>query len=64
MKTYTLFWLSGETELVRGYTITEAVKSAGYNKGAIYALDFYGKGDLRDNYAWDPGAKSWEEIKS
>lgn len=50
MKTYTLFWLTWRTELVKGNTPEEAMTLAGYGGGAVRALDFFGNGDIRDDY--------------
>jgi hypothetical protein len=63
MNTYTLFWLTGEKEIVKGKTPAEAITLAGYSQGAIRALDFYGNGDIRDEYDWDTEARSWIKIK-
>ena len=41
MKTYILHWLSGETEEVTGYSISDAFTRAGYGAGALGALDYY-----------------------
>jgi hypothetical protein len=60
MKTFTLFWLTGKSEIVEGNDIAQAMTLAGYSNGAVRALDFYAKGDQRDRYAFDSGAKSWE----
>ena len=63
MNTYTLFWLTGETELVKGNTPAEAITLAGYSQGALGALDFYGHGDIKNKYVWDAGARSWKRIE-
>ena len=63
MKIFTLFWLTGKTELVKGNTPEEAMTLAGYGAGAIPALDFYGNGDVRYKYAWNMGARKWGKIK-
>ena len=44
MKTYTLFWLSGESEIVKGNNLAEAMTLSGYGAGALGALDFYSQG--------------------
>lgn len=44
-KTFTLYWLDGKRELVRGPTPAEAMSRAGYGGGALRALDFYADGD-------------------
>lgn len=63
MKTYTLFWLTGNVELVKGNTPEEAMTLAGYGNGAVRALDFYGEGDIRNEYIWDSNIRSWKQIK-
>jgi len=64
MKTYTLFWRTGITEIVKGNTPEEAMTLAGYSNGAVKALDLYGNGDIRNEYAWNATARSWEQIES
>jgi hypothetical protein len=59
MKTYTLFWLTGKSELVEGNDITQAMTLAGYSQGAVKALDFHGEGDLRKQYIWDSKKSTW-----
>lgn len=57
-KTFTLYWLTGDRELVRGRDIAEAMTLAGYSGGALRALDFYANGD-DDKYIWDARARTW-----
>ena len=56
---YTLFWLTGKSEIVKGETPEEAMTLAGYSNGAVRALDFYSKGHKRNEYAWDSGVRDW-----
>lgn len=63
MKTYTVFWLTGKTELVKGRTVGEAMTFAGYGGGAVKALDFYGNGDARSNYEWNAEQRTWNNVK-
>ena len=63
MKTYTLFWLTGKTELVKGNTPEEAMTLAGYGGGAVMALDFYGNGDIREDYKWNAEQRTWDNVK-
>lgn len=56
--TFTLFWRTGQREIVRGRTIAEAMTLAGYGGGAVRALDFYAKGES-DAYRWDEKAREW-----
>ncbi len=58
MKTFTLFWLTGESEIVTGRDISEAVNK-NYGGGAMKALDFWSHGDNRDKYYWDNGKRTW-----
>jgi len=41
VNTYTIYWLSGQKEVVKGNTFTVAFAAAGYGGGAIRAVDFY-----------------------
>ena len=63
MNTYTLFWLTGKSEIVKGNSPAEAMTLAGYSQGAVGALDFYGNGDIRNEYIWDSETRNWEKIK-
>lgn len=62
-KTFTLFWLTGKTQIVKGYDAADAMRKAGIGGGALRVMDFYAEGDKRNEYAWDGGARSWEKIK-
>ena len=50
---FTLFWLTGEYEILKGNTLSEAMNNSGYGGGSIRALDFYANGDERDNWKWN-----------
>ncbi len=63
MKTFTLFWLTGNSELVTGMNIAHAMNSAGIGLGALRAMDFYEEGDKRDGYEWDGVARKWVDKK-
>lgn len=55
MITYIIYWKSGEYELVRGTSIADAFRRAGYGAGALRALDFYAEGtDIQ--YTFTKGA--------
>lgn len=62
MKTFTLFWLTGEYQLVEGVDIANAMNMAGIGNGALRALDFWANGDESENYEWDNDNRKW--IKS
>lgn len=53
-KTFTIFWLSGNKEVVTGPTIEEAFSRAGYGGGAIRAIDFFSEGE-DDQYSFING---------
>ena len=61
---YTLFWLTGKTQIVLGDEPHTAMNNAGIGQGALRALDFYGKGDLRDQYEWNKVDRSWDKIET
>lgn len=63
MKEFTLFWLNGESEIVKGSDASNAMTLAGYGVGAVRALDFYAQGDKRNEYAWNKGTRNWDSIK-
>ena len=53
-KVFTIFWISGDKEVVKGPTIKEAFVSAGYGGGAISAIDFFVEGE-DDQYVFING---------
>ena len=59
---FTIFWLTGDTEIVEGDSISEAFKSAGYSGGAINAIDFYSPEDVRNDYEWNAKNHTWEKL--
>lgn len=60
MNEYTLFWLTGNAEIVEGDDIASAMNGAGYGAGALRALDFYSEGDKRNDYEWDKEKRTWK----
>ena len=59
-KTYTLFWRTGDRQLVQGRNPAEAMTLAGYSPGALAALDFLSGGDCAD-YNWNPVTRTWDK---
>lgn len=59
MSEYTLFWLDGKNEIVRGPAPRVAMTLAGYGGGAARALDFYSDGDTRSEWEWDKATRKW-----
>jgi len=56
---FTLFWLTGEYEILKGKTLSEAMNNAGYGLGSLRALDFYANGDETNNWKWDKEKHTW-----
>ena len=59
MKVFTLFWLDGTREVVKGIDIADAMRRAGYGGGAL-TLDFYTTGD-NDDYIWSADESTWRK---
>ena len=55
---FTLFWKTGQREVVEGRSAAQAMTLAGYSAGAVGALDFWAKGDCRD-YVWSNDDHRW-----
>ena len=62
MKTYTLFWLYGHSEIITGLNPTSAMTNAGYSQAALRALDFYVEGNRRRDYQWDLKTRNWNRT--
>jgi hypothetical protein len=60
---YTLFWRTGQREIVKGRNPAEAMTLAGYGGGAVRALDFYARGN-NDEYAWNKITREWDAKTS
>ena len=63
MKTYTLYWLTGNTEVVKGDSIQEAFSRAGYGSGALQGLDFYEENSNEDEWVFDAENNRWKNKK-
>ena len=61
MQLYTLFWLDGKKEVVKGTSIKDAFARAGYGVATINALDFYS--DAEDGWVWDKQKKTWKSKR-
>ena len=62
-KIFTLFWLTGKTQIVKGYDPASAMNNAGIGAGALRALDFYSEGDIQKEWIWDKEVRNWEKAK-
>ena len=58
MATYTVYWRTGQRELIRGRSKAEAMTLAGYGGGAVRAIDFIADGECND-WTWDPASREW-----
>ena len=59
---FTLYWRTGDREVVQGRNVAEAMTLAGYSQGALGALDFWSEGDNHD-YTWNAAGRSWDRIR-
>ena len=57
---YTLFWLTGESQIVEGVDIVSAMNNAGIGNGALRALDFWARKDRTKDYEWNKETRSWD----
>ena len=58
-KTFTLFWTYGKAQLVTGATIWDACARAGLYSPALRALDWWDRGDKRNDYIWNSHKVKW-----
>lgn len=59
---FTLYWMHGEKEVVRGASIDDAMTKAGYNAGALGSLSFFSCGDCQD-YEFDSQQRNWVNTR-
>lgn len=60
---YTLYWLTGDRQVVTGPDPAIAMTMAGIGGGALGALDFYASGDDH-SYEWDKVKRKWMPLPS
>lgn len=58
---FTLYWLTGDKEVVSGRDIVEAMNK-NYSAGALRVLDFYAEGKNED-YEFVDGRWTWTEKR-
>lgn len=56
---WSLYWLTGDRQIVEGSDIVTAMNNAGIGAGALAALDFYKKGAEDHGYRWDADDRRW-----
>lgn len=58
-KKFTLYWKTGDREVVEGSSAGQAMTLAGYSRGATRALDFWDEGECHD-YVWNKETRKWD----
>ncbi|WNM68804.1 hypothetical protein SEA_SOOS_74 [Gordonia phage Soos] len=58
---FTLFWRTGDAEIIEGPTPEAAMNNAGIGAGALPALDFWARGDKLDDYEWSAEDRDWKQ---
>jgi hypothetical protein len=59
MNKWTVYWRTGQREVLDGNTQADALNGAGYGRGAVAAIDFIAAGDCHD-YTWDATTRDWK----
>lgn len=57
-ETFTFYWRDGKRSVLKGSTVENAFTRAGYDAGALPAVDWYDRGDT-DTHTWDTDIKNW-----
>lgn len=60
MEKFILYWMTGESEVVEGSDITDAMNKAGYGRGSLPALDFFDYGSVV-SYSFDWKKHEWKK---
>lgn len=61
IKYFTLYWLNGSRNVIKGASIEDAFAKAGYGRGAIKAVDWYDYG-ITNTHRFVKG-KGWERYE-
>ena len=61
---WTLYWRTGERQVVEGEQIHTAMNSAGIGAGALRALDFYKEGAEDHGYRWSSAGRRWTKEEA
>jgi hypothetical protein len=54
-KEYIVFWRNGDVETIKGVSIPEAFRGAGYAGSSVESVDFFGNKKDLDNYTYVSG---------
>jgi hypothetical protein len=56
---YTLFWQTGNTEIIHGKNINHALNKSGYDKNSVGSLDFFKEGNVTHLYKFNKVHHRW-----
>lgn len=59
MKEFTLFWLHGKADIIKGNNPVDAFNRNGIGNGALRALDFWVEGDKRNEWEYEKEKRNW-----
>jgi len=62
-KEFTIFWRTGDAQIVKGEKAHEAMNNAGIGAGALAAMDFYAEGDQRNKWEYNKEERNWSKKK-
>ena len=62
-KEFTIFWRTGDAQIVKGEKASEAMNNAGIGAGALAAMDFYAEGDQRNKWEYNKEERNWSKKK-
>ena len=60
---FTLYWVHGDRNVIKGQSIEDAFTRAGYGHGAVPALDWYDNG-VTETHRWDKENKTWVKYNT
>lgn len=61
---WSLYWRTGDRQIVEGPDIATAMNNAGIGAGALSALDFYKEGAEDHGYRWSSDDRRWTKEES
>jgi len=57
---FTVYWPNGVREVIRGWSLANALEHEGYGQSAKLSIQIHREGN-DDNYVWNQQTKSWEK---
>ena len=61
-KIFTVFWLTGKSQIIKGYDAVSAFNNSGIGAGALRACDFYAEGNKQNEWVWNKERHTWEKT--